>query len=274
MSFGVMCRLFGFRSRIPEPVHTSLVLEKNSLKVQSHEHKDGWGIAAYTTSPMPQLAHGLGPAHQDPEFERVSNLLSAPTVLAHVRLASVGAVTVRNAHPFVYGRWCFAHNGTINDWGRHQATIEGLIGEPLRKLIKGDTDSERCFLLFVGHLSREHDPAGAVPVDAVAKAIAKTVAQVASITDKTDKKSSMNFMVTDGKLLVASRRQRTLFFSEQQKHHKRGDPPPPPGTKLDQIVIASENLTREDHWHEVPEEELVGVDTELRLHRWTLQSLL
>lgn len=269
-----MCRLFGFRSRVPERVHASLVLEKNSLKVQSVEHKDGWGIAAYTNGALPQVAHGLGPAHQDPDFEKVSNLLSAPTVLAHVRLASVGAVTVRNAHPFVYGRWCFAHNGTITDWGRHQKTLENLIPEPYRRLLQGDTDSERCFLLFLGHLSREHDPAGQVPINAVAKAIAKTVAQVASITDSTEKKSSMNFMVTDGKLLVASRRQRTLFFSEQQKHHKFGDPPPKPGAVLDQIVIASENLTREDHWHEVPEEELIGVDGDLRLHRWTLQSLL
>lgn len=269
-----MCRLFGFRSRVPEPVHTSLVLEKNSLKVQSVEHKDGWGIAAYINSPMPQVAHGLGPAHQDPEFERVSNLLSAPTVLAHVRLASVGAVTVRNAHPFVHGRWCFAHNGTITDWGRHQPTLEKLIPDHFRKLIQGDTDSERCFFLFMGHLSRDHDPAGPVPIDAVAKAIAKTVAQVASLTDSTDKKSSMNFMVTDGKLLVAGRRERTLFFSEQQKHHKIGEAPPPPGSTLDQIVIASENLTREDHWHEVPEEELIGVDGGLKLHRWTMKSLL
>src|SRR5687768_13692587 len=106
-----MCRLFGFRSQVPERVHTSLILEKNSLKVQSVEHKDGWGIAAYPNGVTnPQLAHGLGPAHQDPEFERVSGLLAAPTVLAHVRLASVGAVTVRNAHPFTHGRWSFAHN--------------------------------------------------------------------------------------------------------------------------------------------------------------------
>src|SRR5690349_5110473 len=106
----LMCRLFGFLSSVPERVHASLVSEKNSLLAQSREHKDGWGIASYDGSLVPAVAHGLGAAHSDPEFERVSSLVSSHAVLAHVRLASVGGIHLNNAHPFVYERWAFAHN--------------------------------------------------------------------------------------------------------------------------------------------------------------------
>ena len=118
-----MCRLFGFRSLQRAAVHGSLVTERNSLREQSRKHKDGWGIASYVRDGPPEVAHGLGPAHQDPEFERVSGLLSASTVLAHIRLATVGAVTRENAHPFVSGRWAFAHNGTLCGFARQRERL-------------------------------------------------------------------------------------------------------------------------------------------------------
>src|SRR4051812_8379791 len=120
-----MCRLFGFRSNAPERVHRSLVLEQNSLRKQSEEHKDGWGIAYYEDAPMPAVAHGIGPAHQDPEFARVSGLLSSHAVLAHIRLASVGEVVLKNTHPFLFGRWAFAHNGTVREFQKFRREVEG-----------------------------------------------------------------------------------------------------------------------------------------------------
>src|SRR5207248_8746356 len=136
-----MCRLFGFRSNSPAKVHRCLVAEKQSLRFLSNEHKDGWGIAYYDRE-KPEVAHGLGPAHSDPEFERVSNLLSSHAVVAHVPLASVGAVHHRNAHPFVHGEWTFCHNGTVREFVKIQPEVEALIDPKFTPLIKGETDSE------------------------------------------------------------------------------------------------------------------------------------
>src|SRR5262249_58752610 len=147
-----MFRLFGFRSNTAAWVHRSLLTEKNSLRVQSSEHPDGWGIAYYLEGKQPEVAHGLGPAHSDPEFERVSNLLSSHAVLAHVRLASVGGVQRCNAHPFLHGAWAFAHNGTVTNFQRHQAALEAEIDVSFRSCIRGETDSERCFYTFITRL--------------------------------------------------------------------------------------------------------------------------
>jgi glutamine amidotransferase len=274
-----MCRLFGFRSSLPAAVHPSLVTEKNSLLRQSKEHKDGWGIASYEEGEHPLVAHGLGPAYCDPDFERVSSRVSARTVVAHLRLASVGSVEKRNAHPFTLGRWCFVHNGTVRNFARHQAEVEALIRPDLRAHIQGATDSERCFYLFLTRLAEQQPLDSPACVEKVACALAKTMEQVAAITDVPGQdRSSMNFLVTNGDVMVATRRNRTLFLSDTapetgKRPHRGVSGPPKPGTQLEQFVLASEQLSGEDHWHPIDEEDIVGVDNRLVLHRWKVQDL-
>ena len=271
-----MCRLFGFRSNVPTPVHRSLVTQKNSLLHQSREHKDGWGIASYGDAPLPAVAHGLGAAHMDPDFERVSSLVASRTVVAHVRLASVGSVELRNAHPFLHGRWSFVHNGTVKRFAQHQAELEARIRPDLRALMQGATDSERCFYLFLTHLAERSPLHAPARVEEVALALAQTMRLVSALTDipgetRPQECTSMNFLATDGDVMVATRRHRSLYFSETAR--RAAHEPPPPGSQLRQLIIASERLCGEDHWHEVPEDELIGVSRELVLHRWRLQEL-
>jgi predicted glutamine amidotransferase len=271
-----MCRLFGFRSNVPAAVHRSLLTEKNSLRQQSLEHKDGWGIASYGEASLPQVAHGLGAAHADPDFERVSALVASRTVVAHVRLASVGSVELRNAHPFLHGRWSFVHNGTVKRFAQHKAAIEALIRPDLRALMKGATDSERCFYLFLTHLGALQSLEAPGSVEHVARALAQTLREVSALTDipgetRPAERSSMNFLATDGDVMVATRRHRSLFFSESAR--RCAEEPPEPGSRLQQLIIASERLCGEDHWHEVPEDGVVGVSHELVLHRWMLDEL-
>jgi predicted glutamine amidotransferase len=271
-----MCRLFGFRSNVPSRVHASLVSEQNSLRAQSVEHKDGWGVASYEAGVLPDVAHGIGAAHQDPEFERVSSLVSSHTVLAHVRLASVGPVRLPNAHPFVFRSWTFAHNGTLQRFDDHREEIEALIDPAFLRLIRGDTDSERCFYLFLTVL-RAHTRIDVPELEEVSRALAVTSRTVCGITEvNATKPSSTNFMVTDGRLLACTRRHRTLFFSHCPRRTEAGQPllhPPARGERLQQIVIASERLSSEGHWYEVPEDSVVAVDGDLSFHRWSFDEL-
>ncbi|MGA9520744.1 MAG: class II glutamine amidotransferase [Myxococcaceae bacterium] len=273
-----MCRLFAFRSNLPCRVHQPLVQEKNSLRVQSIEHKDGWGIASYDTGLFPQVARGLGAAHMDPEFERVSSLLSSHTVIAHLRLASVGPVQPCNAHPFIHRSWTFAHNGTLQRFADHQHEIEALIDADFRPLLRGDTDSERCFYLFLTLLRARSGSTDIPPLEEVARALALTARTVCKITEpNATKPSSTNFMVTDGRMLLATRRHRTLFFSNRRQ--RPDEPLPSPtgeprnGDRFEQIVIASEQMSSEDPWHEVPEDSLIAVDGDLTFRRWTFDEL-
>lgn len=269
-----MCRLFGFRSSVPSAVHPSLVTEKNSLLIQSREHKDGWGIAAYGAEALPQVAHGVGPAHSDPDFERVSSRVSSHTVVAHIRLASVGAVELRNSHPFQHGRWTFVHNGTVREFAKHSARIEELICPTLRAGIQGTTDSERCFYVFLTRLAARYPIAHAVPVEGVARALAETMSLVSAITDEpqVQPRSAMNFLVTDGEVMVASRRNRTLFINTGGARCTTGALPEV-GTRLEQLIVSSESLCGGPYWTPVDEENVIGVDAGLVFHRWSVPEL-
>jgi predicted glutamine amidotransferase len=267
-----MCRLFGFRSNTAAWVHRSLLTEKNSLRVQSSEHPDGWGIAYYGEGTQPEVAHGVGPAHSDPEFERVSNLLSSHAVLAHVRSASVGRVHLSNAHPFTFENWSFAHNGTVKNFSDHQRRLEEAIDPTFLPLLRSETDSERCFFLVLTHL-KKFSQLDAPPVKDVAAALVQTTEFIAALTDDEEKPSSLNFMITDGSLMAASRRHKTLFFSARSKRDSPRESDLN-GSPLEQLVIASEELCGERHWYPVPESAVIAVDGELTLRLWQRSDLI
>lgn len=268
-----MCRLFGFRSNVPAQVHASLVREVNSLQVQSREHKDGWGVANYGEGELPEVVRGTGAAWEDPQFSLASSRVSSHAVIAHVRLASVGPVRPENSHPFIYRHWTFAHNGTLQKFDTHRASVETLIDPDLRKLVRGDTDSERCFYAFLSRL-REIATLDAPPLVAVARALTETALTVIRITEVgAVKPSSTNFLVTDGRLLVGTRRHRTLYFSEHRRHGEAPGLPPRDGERLKQFVIASERLNTESHWYELPEESVIGVDADMTLRTWTFDQI-
>ncbi|MFZ5469395.1 MAG: class II glutamine amidotransferase [Myxococcota bacterium] len=267
-----MCRLFCFRSDVAAKVHHSLVVAPNSLRFQSNEHQDGWGIA-YWANERACVAKGLSPAHSDPEFERVSGQFQSPTVLAHVRRASVGAVHLRNAHPFLHGGYAFAHNGTLREFSKHQPEVEALIDLDLRDEVKGETDSERCFYVFLSRLRSL--VSGQIPnVTQVAAALAHTMRALSAIADVAgEEPSSMNFAVTNGLWMVATRRRRSLFFSEWKKKADSPHAHPVFGSRVAQLVIASEKVSAEDHWYEVPEDGIVGVDERLVFRQWKTSDL-
>lgn len=261
---------------MPAAVHPALVTEKNSLLIQSREHRDGWGIAAYGAESVPLVAHGVGPAHSDPDFERVSSRVSSHTVVAHIRAASVGAVELRNSHPFHHGRWTFGHNGTLREFAKHRPAVEALINPSFRVLIKGTTDSERCFYLFLTRLAARHTLDLPVPVESVARAVAETMSLVAAITDEPGAveppRSAMNFLVTNGEVMVASRRNRPLLVSTGPTRDTVASLPTV-GTKVPQLIVSSESLCGRPYWAKVEEEDVIGVDAGLVFHHWRVHEL-
>ena len=69
-------------------------------------------------------------------------------VVAHVRRATVGGTTIENTHPFSYGKWIFAHNGTVPNFLKVRDRMLPEIDSMLANDIKGTTDSEHIFSFF------------------------------------------------------------------------------------------------------------------------------
>lgn len=267
-----MCRLFGSRSRGPQPIDDSLLTGENALLVQSREHRDGWGIGWWENdTPAPRLERGPTAAFADEAFAAWARKVSAPAVLAHLRLASVGPVHLDNAHPFRHGSWLFAHNGTIAGFSGARGAIEAEIDPRFRSVIVGETDSVRCFGVFLTRLSMLADLEGNVALDAVARALGETVSIVAGLADPGQKEpSATTFLVGNGRLMLACRRGRTLFYSTDRTAGSKGEPAS--GETVERLLVASEPLSTSREWREVPLETMIGIDGDLRVHRFRMDD--
>ncbi|RYE84975.1 MAG: hypothetical protein EOO75_17485, partial [Myxococcales bacterium] len=89
-------------------------------------------------------------------------------LLGHVRLASVGTLRTENTHPFRHRQWLFAHTGTVTEFSTLRARLVEAIPQFLQRNVRGDTDSELLFHLFLsflhdgGHLDALETDPGAV----------------------------------------------------------------------------------------------------------------
>jgi glutamine amidotransferase len=249
-----MCRLYGQRAPDAASAAEPLCSSHNALRFQAHAHPHGWGVGWWSEG-RPQVVRGLLPAHRDQAFCEASHAARSRVILAHVRDASVGPVREENTHPFVCGGWLFAHNGTVARYRRSarvRAAIEAEIDPALRRQLRGDTDSERVFFVFLSRLRRRAPGSGSpATLGQVRRALAETTAAVARIADRgAARPSTLNLLVSDGRLLAAVRRGKTLHWILE------------PGGK-GRFVVASEPIGK-GRWNEVPEGGFVGVDQGMR----------
>jgi len=272
-----MCRLFGFRSVIPSQMHRSLIAADNALGRQSERHPDGWGVAYYvdgaphvTRSP----AHALG----DALFHRVSGVVSSETVLAHVRKATQGALTVLNCHPFQYGRWVFAHNGDVPGFlDTHREALLSEVDPRLRRFVLGETDSETIFFMLLTRLEALGPLAQPKAAEDVMAALAATLRDVDRIAVQPDGKANLTTcIVTDGTTMVAHQGGKELFLSTYKKRCSDREScaslaphceAPTTTGRVNHLVLSSEPLHGENVWEPLASGEMVGVDVRMRLER-------
>lgn len=277
-----MCRLYGFHANEETKVECSLVYAQNALLSQSRAdlrgtaHPDGWGIAVYENT-APLVEKRLGAAFEDLHFSLTAERVFAKTVIAHVRLATVGQSSVRNTHPFTHGVWTFVHNGTVRAFDVVGPALEAELPPSLRRCRLGSTDSELAFLWLLGRLADAGIPIDSVPgdgecgsdlataVDVLRRAV--TTLDRRCVAAGADKPARLNFLLTDGRWLLASRWRNSLFLLERpgvhdceicgipHVHHLED-------TDYRAMIVASEPITHET-WREVPEGMVVAVDSAL-----------
>jgi predicted glutamine amidotransferase len=140
-----VCRLFGLAAGREPVTATFWLLEApDSLAMQSRSNHDGYGLATFVTGRHPRVRVEKSPvaAYEDEDFAREANERESPQFLAHVRYASTGGHAMANTHPFEQEERVFAHNGHLEGLD----VLDEHLGD-YRRLVRGDTDSERFFAL-------------------------------------------------------------------------------------------------------------------------------
>jgi glutamine amidotransferase len=235
-----MCRIFAVRAATPISVRPAF----DGLQKLAAEHKDGWGVATFPASGK-WIETGTLSAESCSRFDKLGDL-TTQAMLVHIRLASVGTVHERNTHPFAAGPWVFMHNGTLKHFDRARARFEAEIAPAFRAALRGETDSERCFALFRTYLE---DRTGTEDVISALSRVFRTAEAICD-DEHEGKRSAMNFLVSDGVRVFATRRDRSLFTL----------------SRPDLAAIASAELLPDETWHEVADDMLVTIDEGLHVN--------
>ncbi len=143
-----MCQLLGMNCNTP----TDIVFSFTGFATRggrTDEHKDGWGIAFFEGNGVRHFVDHQA-AVASPIAELIKNYpIKSKNVIAHIRKATQGQVTLENCHPFVrecWGRyWVFAHNGDLKEF-------DPVLDGPYKPV--GNTDSERAFCYLLQKMRR------------------------------------------------------------------------------------------------------------------------
>jgi predicted glutamine amidotransferase len=182
-----MCQLLGMSCILP----TDIVFSFTGFATRggrTDSHKDGWGIAFFEDAGVRHFVD-YEAAVSSPVADLIKRWpIKSRNVVAHIRKATQGAVTLENCHPFVrelWGRyWVFAHNGDLKNF-------DPILDGPFRRV--GTTDSEWAFCYILQELRRRFgDAAPALP--ALATALRELCANIA-------RHGPFNMILSDGNAL-------------------------------------------------------------------------
>ena len=261
-----MCQLLGMNSRLPASLTLSFTGFSQRGGCTDH-HADGWGIAFFESDSATPDQPGKGVRYfvdkEGAATSPIANMLrtypiKSHNVIAHVRKATVGAVTLENCHPFVrelWGRyWVFAHNGDLKNYAPH---LHGSF-RPV-----GSTDSELAFCWLLQELDKSH--AGVPSVEELTHTLRELVPQIAS-------HGTFNFLLSNGQALWAHASTKLHYvlrsYPFTQVHMKDEDVSVDLSTlngPQDRLaIVVTEPLTSNENWVAIAPGELqVFVEGEL-----------
>jgi glutamine amidotransferase len=231
-----MCRHLGYLGpRVPlssllyDPPH-SLRRQSYAPKLNLHNklNADGFGVGWHDGDRTVRYRRSV-PIWTDVSFAEVSQVVSAGSVLAAVRSATVGfPVDESCAQPLRCESWLFSHNGAVQDFGSVEAKLRDLAGDlSATPEARAPLDSALLFAIAVGRWR-----AGRTLVEG----LADTVLAAAALA-----LGRYNLLAGDGRSLAATTWGDSLFV--------RALP--------EAAVIASEPYDDDPGWRRVPDGSLV-----------------
>jgi predicted glutamine amidotransferase len=215
----------------------------------------------------------------------LAGTVDSEALLVHARRATVGNLKDENTHPFRFRRWLFAHDGTIEAWPLVKPRLLAALPDFLRRNIVGDTDSEHAFMWFL-KLLRDDGFLDSLDLDAAAagRALARTARQIDAWCREVGagKPSALDFVATNGRVLVATRRGRPLHYALLEgivpcpregidAATPESDPRVRPHRRVKAVCFASV-LAQPGGFLEVPDGSVVSVGRNLQVQVSTIAS--
>lgn len=263
-----MCRFLAYSG--PKTFMQDLLLNSIHSLVDQSKHArmrfepvngDGFGVGWYPDhdDPVPGTFVSIEPAWSNRNLREIATKIPTSHFFAHVRDASFGMpVSQANCHPFQFGNYLWMHNGFMADFDQCRRALMDSLSDSAFNMIKGNTDSEHAFALFLDELGldqQEHHQA--VNSTQLFETVSRTIARIIKIRNESGchSEAHMNFAVSNGQSSVYTRFDHnsesnppTLFYL--QTKNESGE----------ELIVASEPLSEEGNWQEVQNGQVLVVE--------------
>ena len=200
-----MCQLLGLNSRTPTDATFSFKGFSQRGGGTDH-HGDGWGIAFFEGKAVRHFVDAESAVTSPVAALLQSYRIKSLNIIAHVRKATQGNITLENAHPFVremFGHnWVFAHNGDLKGY---KPELTG------RFTPVGDTDSEHAFCWLLQEILARHATMPSVDE------LSDTLSELVKIPSEF---GTFNFMLSTGQALWAFCTTNLTYLVRQPPFHK------------------------------------------------------
>lgn len=217
-----MARMFGFIGNRPDLGPRVLEHTEGFRCIETREGQPvGWGVGFFQAG---EVLMRRRPLDERPviDLAEVTENLRTDVLIGHVRHPSVGSLRTENTHPFRYRQWLFASTGTIQGFEALRDRMLESQPDFLRRNVRGDTDSELFFYMFLsflhdaGQVHAEH-----VPPEGIRNALRATVSLVdrLSAEEGHEERNTGDVLVTNGEHLVAVHRDGAMAYRVIKGRH-------------------------------------------------------
>jgi len=217
-----MGRLVGYMANRHDRLGAALHQERGVVAPPPAMGPTGWGLGFYQGG---EVLHKKRPQF-DGEFnwETVTRGVRTDCAVLHLRQPTVGDFRSHNTHPFRMRSWLFAHTGTIQRFEAIEERLRGSLPDFVNRNIRGKTDSEVLFHVVLSFL---HDSGNLDNLDVAAEDLLSAVRSAVALVDRLTAEvqateSSMNLVLTNGRLMIGLCRGARLAYVERRGLH---DPP-------------------------------------------------
>ncbi len=208
-----MARLFGLIGNRADLAGRVLASEAESLRVRGRPGAQlGWGVGFYQGGEVLMRRRPIDGDEID--VAKIATDVRADVLIGHVRAATVGTLRTENTHPFRYRQWLFAQTGTVSQFDAVRERLVLSVPEFLRGGIRGETDSEIFFHVFLSFL---HDAGRLNDITVEPPVICEALRSSLSVVDGMSAEvggepSAVNILVTNGDTIIGLHRGRPMGY--------------------------------------------------------------
>jgi predicted glutamine amidotransferase len=216
-----MARMFGFIGNRSDLGARVLEVNASVLRIRREPSFPlGWGIGFYQSGEVLLRRRPIDERELIDMAEAAENVRT-DVMIGHIRRATVGSLRTENTHPFRYRSWLFAQTGTIQGFDRLRERLLASQPEFLRRNVRGETDSELFFYLFLsflhdaGHLNDTH-----VAPEHIRAALRASIALVDRLSaEEGQRENRGDILVTNGEHMIAVHRYDIMAYRVVKGRH-------------------------------------------------------